>query len=1160
MVSFQSLGSITRVAINGGTAVVGAYYGVVENIPAGRATVFDVASGDILWDFGPANPFPLDFGGEVAISDSSVFVGAFGVDQVPRSETKTQRQVYEYNLLDGSLTDVIVPPPSATDLLNDQSSSFSEILASTATRLVVSAPFESQFFVNTGAAYLYDNLTNQLIKRLANPDEDDFDFFGQSIVVTDQYVFIGAPGDSHLESNSGTIYRYNAITGDLIDSFVAPSSPTVGGFGFSIAANSEVLIVANTYDTVSSSVSELRVYDLVTKNLLRRIDVPTGSPSSGSTIKIVISGSSVIAGGYDNQAAYEFNWRTGNLLHTLVNPRPATQPNFGTMLSAAGGYAVVGNSFSSFADIYNLQTGDLVRQLELDSGSSLNLVTDGHILAAAFSRSDVDIYDLISGELLQSISSDVGFNSNNTITLAPALPGTASIGGYFVDATSILTIGSINVFNRSNYLSSYYLVSNSNPTGATLSSNHIAENLPANSFVGFFTAIDPDRSDTHQFTLVPGQGDFDNTKFTFVGNQLRLNASPNFEVQSQYRIRVRIEDQDKTFFERYFTIFVDNLNDAPVLNIAATPPLRSTNEDAAIPISTSVLEMIASTISDDDQSDPKGIAIVAFNASVLQGYWEFSSDSGASWSTFPASPSNALLLTAVSSSRLRFVPEPNFNGSVSVAYRAWDQTQGTVNFGIDLTEVGAIGGASAFSTNVATATLGVLPVNDPPEISVPANPVTYTENASRLPIFPTSTISDIDNVNFANAVLTATNTNGQLTDSLAIVPTSLITVSGANVRFNLTTIGTFSGGVGTTPLVFTFNNQASLTRVQLVLNAIGFVSSSEAPVTTPRSVSVRVTDGVGGTSLLQSKAVNVVSINDAPVIGAIGATVIYNSNGAKVLVFPIATISDLDTVNFANAVLTVTNTNGQLTDSLAIIPTSLITVSGANVLFNGTIIGVMNGGTSTTPFTVTFNNQASFARVQLVLNAIGFADSSEAPSTAARTISVRVSDGIGGNSVLQSKSVNVISVNDAPQLSGISGTVSYTRNSAAVAVTPTATFVDLDHDIYQNGKFTVQVTSGGNSTDRITLAAGLFTINGANQVFRSGVLIGTLNASGGIGTTKFEITFNANSRASHIRELALAVRYSTVGATVNLNRTISFSVTDPANALSSSPSVSINMV
>jgi hypothetical protein len=42
--------------------------------------------------------------------------------------------------------------------------------------------------------------------------------------------------------------------------------------------------------------------------------------------------------------------------------------------------------------------------------------------------------------------------------------------------------------------------------------------------------------------------------------------------------------------------------------------------------------------------------------------------------------------------------------------------------------------------------------------------------------------------------------------------------------------------------------------------AVGFASSSTSPSTTPRSITVRLTDGLGGTSALQSKLVNVIDL------------------------------------------------------------------------------------------------------------------------------------------------------------------------------------------------------------------------------------------------------------------------------------------------------------
>jgi hypothetical protein len=75
---------------------------------------------------------------------------------------------------------------------------------------------------------------------------------------------------------------------------------------------------------------------------------------------------------------------------------------------------------------------------------------------------------------------------------------------------------------------------------------------------------------------------------------------------------------------------------------------------------------------------------------------------------------NALLLAADGSTRLRFVPNEDYNGTVdpAITFRAWDQTTGTNGGTADTTENG---GTTAFSTATVTASILVNPVNDYPQ-------------------------------------------------------------------------------------------------------------------------------------------------------------------------------------------------------------------------------------------------------------------------------------------------------------------------------------------------------------------------------------------------------------------------------------------------------------
>jgi len=96
-----------------------------------------------------------------------------------------------------------------------------------------------------------------------------------------------------------------------------------------------------------------------------------------------------------------------------------------------------------------------------------------------------------------------------------------------------------------------------------LSATIVNENVAAGSLVSLLTAVDPDASEIHQFSLVDGTGATDNSKFSIVGNELSLLSSPNFESQSSYAIRVRGIDRGGLSFVKSFVINVSDLPEAP---------------------------------------------------------------------------------------------------------------------------------------------------------------------------------------------------------------------------------------------------------------------------------------------------------------------------------------------------------------------------------------------------------------------------------------------------------------------------------------------------------------------------------------------------------------------------------------------------------------------
>ncbi len=101
------------------------------------------------------------------------------------------------------------------------------------------------------------------------------------------------------------------------------------------------------------------------------------------------------------------------------------------------------------------------------------------------------------------------------------------------------------------------------------------------------------------------------------------------------------------------------------------------------------------------------------------GTWQYSALGDGNWQDFGSVDStHAVLLGA--SSKIRFVPDANYNGSGGqIEFQAWDQTTGKI--GDADVNVSTTGGTEAYSTTTDSASISVAAVNDQPTLAMPTN-------------------------------------------------------------------------------------------------------------------------------------------------------------------------------------------------------------------------------------------------------------------------------------------------------------------------------------------------------------------------------------------------------------------------------------------------------
>ncbi|MDB5905884.1 MAG: Laminin subdomain protein 2 domain protein, partial [Betaproteobacteria bacterium] len=145
------------------------------------------------------------------------------------------------------------------------------------------------------------------------------------------------------------------------------------------------------------------------------------------------------------------------------------------------------------------------------------------------------------------------------------------------------------------------------------------------------------------------------------------------------------------------SITVTASNTAP--SLTGSNNLAPVNEDAAANGGTLVSALIAGFASDADPGALTGIAVTAVDNT--NGAWQYSLDSGGSWSAFgtPAA-SSARLLAADASTYVRFVPNADWNGTVNggITFSAWDRSTGVAGATADTSGV-----AGTFRDNFQTA-------------------------------------------------------------------------------------------------------------------------------------------------------------------------------------------------------------------------------------------------------------------------------------------------------------------------------------------------------------------------------------------------------------------------------------------------------------------------
>ncbi|TKB06039.1 tandem-95 repeat protein, partial [Desulforhopalus sp. IMCC35007] len=146
------------------------------------------------------------------------------------------------------------------------------------------------------------------------------------------------------------------------------------------------------------------------------------------------------------------------------------------------------------------------------------------------------------------------------------------------------------------------------------------------------------------------------------------------------------------------------VNDAPT--VSTTPTNVEFVEDEAT-FTTVIADIPGGGLTDVDNTI-LGVAVTGYSAT--SGTFEYSIDGGVTWhSLVGVSDTSARLLRLTDMAR--FTPSTTDGGTLSISYRGWDQTSGTVG---TLVDVSTNGGSTPYSSDTAVLNLNTVSVNDAP--------------------------------------------------------------------------------------------------------------------------------------------------------------------------------------------------------------------------------------------------------------------------------------------------------------------------------------------------------------------------------------------------------------------------------------------------------------
>jgi len=989
-----------------------------------------------------------------------------------------------------------------------------------------------------------DTFAYTLVAGTGSTDNASFNISGSSLRITNSPDFETKSSYTVRvrSTDQGSLFYEKAFTITINDLNEAPTDIVLSAS--SINENVAVATPIGDFSSIDPDAGETFTYSLV---------AGSGDTDNGA---FIIGGNTLAINtslNYETKNSYSIRVRTSDGVLTYDKVFTITINNVNeTPSNIALSANSIGENVVANSTVGTLSTTDP------DAGN-----TFAYTLVAGTGSADNASFNISGSSLHITNSPDFETKSSYTVRVR-----STDQGSLFYEKAFTITINDLNEV----------------PTNISLSANSINENIAANSTVGTLTSTDPDAGNTFAYTLVAGTGSTDNASFNISGSSLHITNSPDFETKSSYTVRVRTTDQGSLFYEKAFTITINDLNEAPTdISLSASSisenvvanstigTLSTTDPDAG---NTFAYTLVAGTGSTDNASfNISGSSLRITNSPDFETKSSYtvrvrSTDQGSLYyekaltitiNDMNETPTDIVLsansvnenVLANSAVGLFSTTDPDAGNTFTYSLVAGAGSTDNASFNISgnsllITSSPDFETKNSYSVRIRTTDQGSLTfekvftitindVNETPVITA-AQTFTINENLANSSTVGSLVATDQDaGTIFSGWAINGGNTNNAFTISAS---TGVITVNNSTVldrelvtSYNLTV--TVSDGVNTSAAQTVMINLTDLNDVTPVITAAQTFTVNENLANNSNVGTVVASDGDATATIFSSWTITGGNTNNAFAINA--STGVITVNNSTVLDRELVssyslTVTVSDGVNTSAAQTVVINLT-DLNDEIPVINTAQVlhvTEQSPNGTTVGTVIATDEDITPTTfqNWTITAGNSNGYFAINSSTGVITVVDNTglDPALNPTFTLTLTVSDGVN-TSLSQTVTIIVDAINDENPVITTSQSFSIDENSANSTVVGQVLATDPDYGTVFQGW---SITSGntGNAF-AMNSSTGEITVNTSSVLDYEGIPSFSLSieVSDGLHNANGDVTITLNNVNETPTDILLSASY-----------------------------------